>query len=292
MKKWGSSIWDNIKEFRSIVWYKCYTKIIFHKNLGLLRVQISSTLNNQFLKWQPIPLNCARYFKANVAVKGWVQDELWWMLPCFYLGLTVSRLTWLVRWFEPLFSLIVKLVPFKSLHSEIYVFFSLILSSDSGICAPSIWTEYSGRFQTVSDKIWQYVLSSEPRTRRTRVGFKSLVLQPRAPKACGYKIVWPVDGWRPGGTRIETGSTEYVSSLLATLTFAVCFCHSECSVHPLIGPPITASTPLVSGSLLYATQPLYHFFSRPVLRYIGQIIHSHYARFCEAPLPLPEWSSS
>lgn len=96
--------------------------------------------------------------------------------------------------------------------------------------------------------------------RHDDISYKSLVLQPRAHKACGYKIVWPVDGWRPGDTRIETGSTEYVSSLLATLTFAVCFCHSECSVHPLIDPPITASTPLASGSLLYATQPLYHFF--------------------------------
>lgn len=42
-----------------------------------------------------------------------------------------------------------------------------------------------------------------------------------------------MDGRRPGGTRIKTGSTEYISSLLATLSFAVCCCHYESAVHPL-----------------------------------------------------------
>lgn len=225
------------------------------------------------------------------------------MLPCLCLRLTVSRkgtnnyilMTWLVKWFEPLFLLIVKLVSFKSLHSEIYVFlrfytlFWLWHSRTLYLHRKA----YSGRFKTVSDKIWQYILSSEPRTRRTPVEHKSLVLQPRAPKAYGFKIVWPVDGWRPGGsTRIETGSTEYVSSLLATLTFNVCFCHSECSVHPLIDPPIIASTPLVSGSLLYATQPLYHFFPGRCCDISGKLFTPITLASVRPPLPLSEWFSS
>lgn len=100
-----------------------------------------------------------------------------------------------------------------------------------------------------------------------------------------------MDGRRPGGIRIKTGSTEYISSLLATLSFAV----ATTSPLSIPSPPHRSSdhrfdpARIRFPALRYATF-VSLFYPRPdgpVLRYIGRIIHSHYTRFCEPPPPHP-----